>query len=106
MEMFVKIIGNFVLFYPIVMSLFWIVGTILYFFIIEIRLKKKVNKENLPGITFIIPCYNEEETVEDTIRSVLKMSYPNKEIIAVNDGSSDNTAEVLSQLEEKLDFKF
>ncbi|MFC6291651.1 poly-beta-1,6-N-acetyl-D-glucosamine synthase [Macrococcus epidermidis] len=106
MELIFKIFGDFVLFYPIVMSIFWIIGTILYFFIIEIKLKKQVMKDNLPGITFIIPCYNEEDTVEDTIRSVLKMSYPNKEIIAVNDGSSDNTAQVLSDLEQKLDFKF
>ena len=51
-----------------------------------------------PSVTIIIPCYNEEKTVGDTISSVLKLNYPKDKlhIIAVNDGSTDGTTRALS----------
>lgn len=51
-----------------------------------------------PSVTIIVPCYNEEGTVKDTILSILKLNYPKDKlhIIAVNDGSTDNTARVLA----------
>lgn len=48
----------------------------------------------------IIPCYNEEKNVIETIESLLNQSYTNIEVIAVNDGSSDDTGRVLNQLSE------
>ncbi len=51
-------------------------------------------------MSVIIPCYNEEKNVIETIESVLNQSYTNIEVIAVNDGSSDDTGRVLNQLSE------
>ncbi|MFD2694198.1 glycosyltransferase [Sporolactobacillus shoreicorticis] len=49
-------------------------------------------------VNFVVPCYNEESTIIETIRYLSEMPYPKKEIIAVNDGSIDGTAEVLECL--------
>lgn len=49
--------------------------------------------DNLLPISLLIPAYNEEENVVQNIKSLLKMDYPNFEIIVVNDGSSDKTHE-------------
>ncbi len=51
----------------------------------------------LPSVAIIVPCFNEEETVAGTIRSLLALAYPHKKlsIIAVNDGSTDATLSVL-----------
>ena len=42
-------------------------------------------------ISIIIPCYNTEEYIEECINSAINQTYPNIEIIIVNDGSTDNT---------------
>jgi cellulose synthase/poly-beta-1,6-N-acetylglucosamine synthase-like glycosyltransferase len=49
----------------------------------------------LPEITCIVPMYNEEKNIRLCIQSILNLSYRYKQIIAVNDGSTDNTMEVL-----------
>jgi len=46
-------------------------------------------------ITLVVPAYNEEATVVTSVRSLLQLSYPEFEIIVVNDGSKDGTLEVL-----------
>jgi cellulose synthase/poly-beta-1,6-N-acetylglucosamine synthase-like glycosyltransferase len=48
---------------------------------------------NHPLVTIIIPCYNEEIVIADSIRSVENIDYPNLEILVVDDGSTDNTFE-------------
>ncbi len=45
-------------------------------------------------VSIIIPCYKQSHFLSDAIESCLKQSYPNFEIIVVNDGSPDNTSEV------------
>jgi poly-beta-1,6-N-acetyl-D-glucosamine synthase len=39
----------------------------------------------------LVPCYNEEDTIENTVEQLRLLNYPNYEIIAINDGSKDNT---------------
>ncbi len=93
--------------YPITMSIFWIIGTLIYYIFIERRLKRKnINYHPSEGISFIIACYNEAETIADTIKNLDGLSFPLKEIIAVNDGSSDHTKEELLKLEDEYHIKF
>lgn len=89
------------------MSLFWMVGTIIYIFFSELWLKQKPNKEiGNEGISFLIPCFNEEETIKDTIKNLLALDFPNKQIIVINDGSTDNSAKIIYELQKYLDFTF
>lgn len=89
------------------MSLFWIVGTIIYIFFSELWLTQKPNKEiRDEGISFLVPCFNEEETIRDTIKNLLALDFPNKQIIVINDGSTDNSAKIIYELQKYLDFTF
>ncbi len=56
-------------------------------------------KESLKKISVIIPCFNSGATIERTISSVKLQSYPNVEIIVVDDGSTDSsTIDILNNL--------
>lgn len=48
-----------------------------------------------PGVTICIPAYNEEATIAESVRSMLQIDYPDFEIVVVNDGSKDDTLDVL-----------
>jgi len=60
-------------------------------------------EDKLPGITVLVPAYNEEETIAETIESLLKLDYPENllEIIVINDGSKDNTSEIAKRYIEQ-----
>ena len=51
-----------------------------------------------PFVSILVPVYNEEKVVADSIKSLLNLNYPNYEIIVINDGSSDRTKEVAETL--------
>jgi cellulose synthase/poly-beta-1,6-N-acetylglucosamine synthase-like glycosyltransferase len=46
-----------------------------------------------PAISVIAPAYNEEATIEQSLRSLLLLNYPQFEVVVVNDGSKDKTIE-------------
>ena len=52
-------------------------------------------------ISIVIPCYNAGKTLARTLNSVLLQDYKNLEIIMINDGSTDNTAEVACRFVER-----
>jgi glycosyltransferase involved in cell wall biosynthesis len=52
-------------------------------------------------VSILIPAYNAERWIRETIRSALDQTWPNKEIIIVNDGSKDGTLAVAKQYESK-----
>jgi len=60
-------------------------------------------KQSLPLVSVIIPAYNAEQFVERTLNSVLNQTYQNFEVIVVNDGSHDRTAEIVSEMAQRDD---
>lgn len=56
----------------------------------------RVLKSNsLPLITFVVPAYNERKNIIHTVKNMLSLSYRYKRVIIINDGSIDNTLELL-----------
>lgn len=51
-----------------------------------------------PLISVIIPCYNAEKYVEESVRSIIHQTYDNLEIIVINDCSTDKTGSILKNL--------
>src|SRR4051794_8375276 len=51
-----------------------------------------------PRVSIIVPARNEEETIEQALRSLLSLDYDNYEVISVNDRSTDRTGEIMERL--------
>src|SRR5215472_8541766 len=54
-----------------------------------------------PLVSILVPAYNAEEWISDSIRSAIAQTWDRKEIIVVDDGSSDNTLSIARQFESE-----
>jgi len=52
-------------------------------------------------VSIIIPMYNCEKTITKCIDSIINQSYKELEIIAINDGSKDNTLEIVKNIKDE-----
>jgi glycosyltransferase involved in cell wall biosynthesis len=53
-----------------------------------------------PRVSIIVPARNEEETIEQALRTLLVLDYDNYEVIAVNDRSTDRTGEIMERVSQ------
>ncbi len=69
--------------------------------------KEHFELDEYPGVTIIVPCYNEEKTIVGTINSLLDLDYPKDKlkIIVIDDGSKDNTWIVIQEFTKKENIK-
>ncbi len=95
--------NNFALYYLAFINIF---NTILFFLAIvgirKYRSKRQnwpydqmLSSVNVPPVSILVPCFNEEKTIVDNIESLLSIEYNEFEIVVINDGSNDNTLEKL-----------
>ncbi|HXV76872.1 MAG TPA: poly-beta-1,6-N-acetyl-D-glucosamine synthase [Candidatus Polarisedimenticolaceae bacterium] len=93
---------DFTFFYPLIMSILWVTGSVYYFFYREraspAHPDAPPDLAQWPPVSFLVPCHNEGTHVVETIQSLLDQDYPVFEIIAVNDASTDETGERLDRL--------
>ncbi len=83
-------------------SVYFVTSMLLFFYAIIVFLRKPGNrKEEWPyenhRISIIVPAYNEQVSITTCIETLLKLDYPDIELIVVNDGSRDETMKVLLQ---------
>lgn len=100
-------------YYPLFMAYLWIAGAVFYYFRYE---RPAASHRSLKGdfpetppplieyplVTIVVPCHNEGRDIEDTVEYLLASTYPNFDILLVNDGSSDETREILDRLAERF----
>lgn len=101
-----ELILDFVFFWPLFMSVLWITGGLYFWFQLERHWpwSHDMPAPSLPGnplVSILIPCFNEAQNARETIAAAMAQRYPNIEVIAINDGSSDNTADVLAQIAQE-----
>ncbi|MDP2789487.1 MAG: glycosyltransferase [bacterium] len=60
-----------------------------------------------PAVTIVVPCWNEEGTVYQTVRSLLELNYPKDKlkIFLIDDGSTDNTLNILKKFKKNKNVK-
>ncbi|HSW82648.1 MAG TPA: poly-beta-1,6-N-acetyl-D-glucosamine synthase [Usitatibacter sp.] len=91
--------------YPFVMSWYWIVGGLLHEQGRE-RFEPPPDApprlDAYPPVSILVPCFNEEDGAEETFAALDAIDYPEYEIIAINDGSRDRTAQVLAGIAARM----
>jgi biofilm PGA synthesis N-glycosyltransferase PgaC len=92
---------DFVFYYPLFMAYLWMIGGLDYFLRREFRKALPDEPPELPfypKVSIIVPCHNESAHLRETIGHLFKQKYPDFEIIAVNDGSNDETGCILDDM--------
>ena len=92
---------QFVFLYPLFMSFIWMIGGLYFYLHWErrgVRESEPPKFENAQMVSILIPCFNETPNAAETIAAAINQNYPNFEVIAINDGSSDTTDAVLDRL--------
>lgn len=100
-DSFLKAVGVFFVVYLIGYSTFLFLSVVvgsseLYKNHRQKRLNNILPNDYFLPITIVVPAYNEEITVVETVKSLLKLDYRLYEIIVVDDGSKDNTAKAVT----------
>ncbi|WP_252109264.1 MULTISPECIES: poly-beta-1,6-N-acetyl-D-glucosamine synthase [unclassified Halomonas] len=95
------LLATFTLGYPSVMATIWICGGV-YFYLHWERKQPKTTPfqfdPTAPAVTVLLPCYNEGLNVDETVQHLFKQNYPNMDVVAINDGSRDDTLARLQAL--------
>lgn len=97
---------GFVYYYPPFMAFVWMSGALGFHLWWE---RGKASNpavppelSHYPNLSILVPCFNEEANIEETLCALAVHNYPNFEIIAINDGSRDNTGDILDRLIEVI----
>ncbi len=96
-------------YYPLFMAYLWMTGAVFYYYRYE---RPPKSHRDLPGggletppplaeyplVSIIVPCHNEGRDIEDTVEYLLASTYPNFDILLIDDGSGDETRTILESL--------
>ncbi len=106
LSQFISGLFYFEFYYPLFMAYLWIIGSVYYYFHWEREPHRNISSPpalaEYPGISFIVPCYNESKNIAETVEFLSRQKYPEFEIIVINDGSTDDTANVLRELAQRF----
>lgn len=91
----------FVYWYPAIMGMMWILGSLVFYFSNE--RKGALQLEKTPFVSILMPAHNESKILYPVVKEMVDLNYPEYEVILINDGSSDDTSEVLKDLALKYD---
>ncbi len=80
----------FVALYPVCTAALWVAGGLL-FRLLEERDAAEEPDGGWPGVTVLIPAYNEEAVIATSVAAVLAVDYPELEVLVLDDGSTDAT---------------
>ena len=89
-------IVEFVYWYPALMAMMWIIGAIIFYCHNEKR--DALPLKETPMVSILMPAHNESDILYNVVKEMTQLNYPNYELILINDGSSDDTGDVLRNI--------
>jgi len=104
-DLFLEYAFEYAFLYPLLMAYVWMTGALIYYSRFEMRAANYDQPPELPDhplVSILVPCYNEGPNAQHTFGALQEMDYPNYEIVAINDGSSDDTGQILNGLARRI----
>ncbi len=100
---------DYVFYFPFLMAYVWMGGGIAHALVFERDRRKRSGDRrqridpipllpSTPLVSVVVPCFNESASVRRVIEQLMRSRYPDFEVIAVDDGSTDDTAQILEEL--------
>jgi cellulose synthase/poly-beta-1,6-N-acetylglucosamine synthase-like glycosyltransferase len=65
---------------------------------VRLSARRLDGEEHLPPVSVLVPAYDEEVGIGQTVRSLVASDYPDLEVVVIDDGSTDRTAEIVREL--------
>ena len=100
-QQFLEAVSIFVFMYPAGMAIYWVTASLCYYLLWKENLGnqsfQQMPKERVPMVSIMVPCYNEGDNLRWSYSYLLQLRYPNYELIFINDGSKDNTGEIIER---------
>lgn len=100
--------NNSIVYFFLFLSLYFEVFLLITYFERRLQIKdetknSKRNLKKIPTVTIMVPCWNEQSTISKTVHSLLNLNYPKDKlkIMLIDDGSTDNTWEVIQKFQNK-----
>jgi len=87
--------------YPFIISIYWMTGGVLF---VWLRTRHEPAPDHppplahYPPVTILVPCHNESAQLDETFAALARVDYPDFEVVAINDGSRDDTGARLDAL--------
>ena len=94
-------IVQFVYWYPAMMAMLWVLGSIIFYRNNE--RKEALPMKSAPFVSILMPAHNESDILYNVVREMCQLNYPDYELILINDGSTDDTGEVLRNIVQMYD---
>lgn len=99
MTAFFDFLAKYIFYYPILMSVVWMIGGICFYWRRERNMPMQPPElTSYPLVSMLIPARNEERDIKETTEAILQSDYPNLEVIVINDASTDRTGKILEEL--------
>ncbi|KQM69790.1 poly-beta-1,6-N-acetyl-D-glucosamine synthase [Xylophilus sp. Leaf220] len=96
------LVFGYVFYYPFFMAYLWMAGGISHALAFErgdpLEQDPLTLLPSLPVVSILVPCFNEGTHAREVLEQVMRTRYPYYEVIAINDGSTDDTGAVLDEL--------
>jgi len=89
----------FVVGYPILVSIIWIVGCLFSGLLRKRQPRTLLNTETEPFISILVPAHNETETLDSAVQSLAELNYEHYEVILIDDCSTDDTPVMMERLQ-------